>query len=126
MNSSRQTTIGIALILMLFFGWMLLHQPEPKPTTKPSAQHLTQAADSLAKAGTVPTIAPNLPYAPPSDVVKTDSTAPLVVKKIETPLVLAEVSSKGGTISSWVLKNYLTWDKKRLNLVDQATKGKSG
>lgn len=128
MNSSRQTTIGIVLILILFFGWMVFNQPKPKPAPKPSATQLNAASptDSLAKNGALPTIAPNMPIPPHSDVVKTDSLAPSIVKKIETPLLTAEISSKGGTISSWVLKKYLTWDKKPLNLIDQSAKGKSG
>ncbi|HEY6171426.1 MAG TPA: membrane protein insertase YidC, partial [Candidatus Kapabacteria bacterium] len=125
MNSSRTTTIGIFLILLVFFGWMMFNQPEPQPP-KPAAKQTTASADS-AKSSTTPsaaTIAP--PAAVTSAVIKTDSAIAETLKKIETPLVSGTISSKGGTISSWVMKNYLTWDKKPLNLVDQSANGKHG
>jgi YidC/Oxa1 family membrane protein insertase len=116
MNSSRSTTIAIFLILLIFFGWMIFNQP--KPTPKP-AQKATPAQDTQASA-------PKAPIAPViiehSQAVKADSSVPLTAKQIETPLVSAEISSKGGSISRWVLKHYLTWDKKPLDLIDQSTR----
>ncbi len=130
MNSSRQTTIGIVLILILFFGWMIFNQPKSKPKSASTTPTPAAMQDSLAKTGVAPTAAatPTVAQIAPvgSSVVKADSAAPLVIKKIETPLVNAEISSKGGSISSWILKNFKTWDKKPLNLVDQSANGKAG
>ncbi len=123
MNSSRTTTIGIFLILLVFFGWMMFNQPEPQPP-KPAAKQ-TAATDST-KPATTPSATTIAPAPAASAVVKADSAIAEASKKIETPLVTGTISSKGGTISSWVMKNYLTWDKKPLDLVDQSANGKHG
>ncbi len=123
MNSSRTTTIGIFLILLVFFGWMMFNQPEPQPP-KPAAKQ-TAATDSTKPAAT-PSATTIAPAPAASAVIKADSAIAEASKKIETPLVTGTISSKGGTISSWVMKNYLTWDKKPLDLVDQSANGKHG
>lgn len=121
MNSSRTTTIGIFLILLVFFGWMIFNQPAP--TTKPAAK--PAAADTNKQTAPTAATAP-APTSIGSAVVKADSAVPETSKKIETPLVTGTISSKGGSISSWVMKNYLTWDKKPLDLIDQSLTGKHG
>src|SRR5688572_24649470 len=126
MNSSRTTTIGIFLILLVFFGWMMFNQPAPQPP-KPAAKPTAATADSAKPAATssTATIAPaSVP--PTSAVIKADSAIAETSRKIETPLVTGTISSKGGTISSWVMEHYLTWDKKPLDLVDQSAGGKHG
>lgn len=119
MNSSRTTTLGIFLIILIFFGWMMFNQPAPKPASKPVAADSAKPAAPSAAAVPAPT-------AIGSAVVKADSAVPETSKKIETPLVTGTISSKGGNISSWVMKNYLTWDKKPLDLIDQSASGKHG
>jgi YidC/Oxa1 family membrane protein insertase len=124
MNSSRTTTIGIFLILLVFFGWMIFNQPAPQPP-KPAAKHTATSTDST-KPATTPTPATIAPAPATSAVIKADSAVTETSRKIETPLLTGTISSKGGTISSWVMKHYLTWDKKPLDLVDQTTNGKHG
>jgi YidC/Oxa1 family membrane protein insertase len=115
--NNRSTTIGLALIFIIFFGWLILNQPkkQPPPPAKPVAADTTQAQ-----------AAPAPKAVETSTFFKPDSALPAIDKKIETPLVSATVSSHGGTISSWVLKQYKTWDQKPLDLVDQSITGKHG
>jgi len=124
MNSSRTTTIGIFLILLVFFGWMMFNQPKPQPP-KPAAKPAATATDS-AKPAETPSATTVAPAPATSAVIKADSAIAETSKKIETPLVTGTISSKGGTISSWVMQHYLTWDKKPLDLVDQSANGKHG
>jgi YidC/Oxa1 family membrane protein insertase len=42
---------------------------------------------------------------------------------IETDKYYIELSSRGGTITSWVLKNYFTWDKHPVDLLSQNSTG---
>jgi YidC/Oxa1 family membrane protein insertase len=42
---------------------------------------------------------------------------------IETDQYQIELSSTGGTITSWILKNYLTWDRHPVDLLTQNTTG---
>lgn len=122
MNSSRSTTIAIALILLVFFGWLILNQPKQKPQApKPPPT----AVDSSTIQAASPAIAQARPVEH-STVFPVDSSSVNQTIRIETPLVSASISGKGGNISSWILKNYKTFDKKPLELVDQSPEGRSG
>jgi YidC/Oxa1 family membrane protein insertase len=134
MNSNKTTPIGIALILLIFFGWVYLNQPkEPlKQNSAASADssHVSQAApvtDSAKPAADTagvtgaPAAASATPDSTTSNSFGSLSTTaqPEVTKVIVTPLFTATLSSKGAMISSFILKNYVTWDNKPLDLVNQ-------
>jgi YidC/Oxa1 family membrane protein insertase len=122
MNSSRSTTIAIALIVIIVFGWMILNQPKTKPQApKPVAMAMDSAKIEAASPSVAPAKTPEH-----SAVFPIDSSTVNQNIQVETPLVSAVISSKGGNISSWILKNYKTFDKKPLQLVDQSSEGKSG
>ncbi len=126
MNSSRSTTIAIALMVLLFFGWLILNQPKPNPNApkKPAPA----AVDTSAKTQEMATIAAAQGTKPAdrSAVFPIDTGATSQSVQVETPLVKAVISGKGGNISSWILKDYKTFDKKPLELVDQSREGKTG
>lgn len=117
MNSSRTTTIGIMLILLVFFGWMIMNQPK-KPPQQPKPAVTQQATPQAGPAATAATLTP-APTESHSTLFPTDSGTVVSSQKVETPLVSAVISSHGGNIVSWVLKNYKTWEHKPLELVDQ-------
>ena len=123
MNSSRSTTLAIALILLIFFGWFILNQPKPKPQAPKPAP--TAADSAKIQTASAPVAATPKP-AERSTVFPVDSTVQSTNIHIETPLVSAVLSGKGGNISSWILKNYKTHDKKPLELIDQSFDGKTG
>jgi YidC/Oxa1 family membrane protein insertase len=115
MNSSRTTTIGIVLILLIFFGWMIFNQPkpQPKPAAKPAAVDTAVAKRDTIAPASVPSV---------SAIVKVDTLIPEVTKKVTSPIIDAVISSKGGTLKQWICKHYLTWDKQPLDLVNQSAK----
>ncbi|MBS1904493.1 MAG: membrane protein insertase YidC [Bacteroidetes bacterium] len=116
MNSSRTTTIGIMLILLVFFGWMIFNQPKrPPQPAKPAVTQQTPA--QTAPAAATMAAAPSGSH---STLFPVDSGTTAASKHVETPLVSAVISSHGGNIVSWVLKNYKTWEHKPLELVDQS------
>ncbi|MFI5263215.1 MAG: membrane protein insertase YidC [Candidatus Kapaibacterium sp.] len=123
MNSSRSTTIAIALILLIFFGWLILNQPKPKPQAPKPAP---TAIDSAKIQAAAPAIIQEKPAEHSMLFTPDTSLAPAQNLHIETPLVSATLSEKGGNISSWVLKNYKTFDKRPLELIDQSAEGKTG
>ncbi len=121
MDSSKTTTIGIVLIIVVFIGWMIWMNveqaklPKPAPVATADTTHVvaptptpTQAvaqaglSDSSARSGAFPD----------------SNSAPISIKTIETPYFTAQVSSKGAAISSFILKRYKTWDKKPVELVN--------
>ncbi len=116
MNSSRTTMMGIGLILVVLFGWMIWNQPKrvPPPPPKPAAP----AAVDTAKHTATPAQAP---AELSSTVFQADSSSAPSSKFVETPLVSAVVSSHGGNVVSWVLKQYKTFQHTPLELVDHNT-----
>jgi YidC/Oxa1 family membrane protein insertase len=125
MNSSRSTTIAIVLILIIVFGWLIMNQPKQKPQSQKTAPVPAAVPDSAKIQAASPNITPE--KAPDrSSLFHSDSTALNQTVRFETPLAMATISSHGGNISSWVLKNYKTFDKKPLELIDQSREGKSG
>ncbi|MEI8134235.1 MAG: membrane protein insertase YidC [bacterium] len=125
MNSSRTTTIGIALIIAIVFGWLILNQPKQKPQPPKTAPVATQT-DTAKAAATAPMATTIDRVGSTSGLFKPDSTVVNHFVQIETPLAAGVVSSHGGNISSWVLKSYKTFQKMPLELIDQSQSGKSG
>ena len=122
MDSKNSTTIGFVLIgLVLVIWFTLMSKQETKlPPVKPA---ITDTSHAQAPAPQTPPIAaqPENPAGQPrpvSTVFLSDSTTPKVTKTIETPLFTATITSDGASISSFILKQYKTWDKKPLELVN--------
>jgi len=126
MESTRTTTIGIGLIMAIFFGWFLLNQPKKQPTPPKPVAADTSLASKTQSVDTMQQKTANVQGAVGADstrssiVFTTPATIPTAEAHIETPLFTAIVSARGGTISSWMLKLYQTWDKKSVQLVNQA------
>lgn len=128
MNSNKQTIIGVVLIFAIFAGWLYYmnsqqaklakNQPK-KPVAADTAVQASTSADTTN--GTNAPIASNA-------VRKSDSsqasgafpvsTAPETFQRVETPLFTAKISSHGGAISSFILKEFKTYDQKPLDLVN--------
>lgn len=121
MNSTRTTTIGIAMIALVFFSWMIFSQPKrvPPPAKAVVTDSFIPKTDSTGPA------TPAKPAAPQemrSALFPSDTTTAASSKFIETPLVSAVISSHGGNIISWVLKNYKTFQRTPLELIDKTVK----
>ncbi len=103
----RNQAIGLtlmALVLLIYFVWFA-PQPEPLPP----------AADSLSLQQTPAAPAAEEPQASP--VQDTLQVTPEIIN-IETPDLKIAFSTKGGTISRLELKNFKTYNRKPLVLVD--------
>jgi YidC/Oxa1 family membrane protein insertase len=126
MDSSRSTTIGITLIMLIFLGWFLLNQPKSRPPAKVVTTGDTAKSGAAARnadASTPPSGAQSAApvSAPASSSVFLPTQEPSVERAhVSTPLFDAEISTKGGAISSWILKSYKRWDKGPLELVNLA------
>jgi YidC/Oxa1 family membrane protein insertase len=125
MDSSKTTTIGIVLIIVVFIGWMIWMNaeqaklPKPAPIATAETTHVTEPPP------------PTLPGTPVIGSAAKDSSArsgifavrdssPVAIKTIETPYFTAQINSNGAAISSFVLKRYKTWDQKPVELVNHA------
>lgn len=120
-SSNRTTTLGIVLIMALFFGWLIMTQPKRVPTTL-KKDTTTAATFDSSKIETPVAIATDSAGAQPDSNRALFSAAPntpLTFKRIETPIFIAEISSKGANLRHFILKNYKTWNKQPLDLVNQ-------
>ncbi len=122
----RQATFGFVLIFVLLMVWMYMNNPKPQPAEQKNQQVQQKA--------------------PPKDTTKQEATRPTEVKPASTPnpfgeffsarssgidrfvtiqtdLYTAVISSKGGLITRWELKNFKTWDGHPVQLVDEEKRG---
>ena len=124
MDSTKTTTIGIILIFVVFIGWLIMmneQQAKPPKSVQPaSPAETTRVATpppSLPEAAQTETPAPR-DTADQSKVFEARTTASVVTKTIETPLFTAQISSNGAAITSFQLKQYKTWEKTPVQLVN--------
>ncbi|MFI5202100.1 MAG: membrane protein insertase YidC, partial [Candidatus Kapaibacterium sp.] len=124
MDSSKTTTIGIILIFVVFIGWLIMMNNEqaklPKSAPSPAPAETTRVATPpppLPEAAQTETPAPR-DTAEQSKVFEAHTPAPPVTKTIETPLFAAQISSNGAAITSFLLKQYKTWEKTPVQLVN--------
>ncbi len=118
----RNTLIGFALIFIVVVGWTIWQQANYEPPPKKVATDTVQA-DALPPTTTEPQLTEKLESPELSETG--DSTEPQ--KKfgsffapfsqgaeqfitIENDLVFAQISTKGGALRYWRLKNYTKWD----------------
>src|SRR5882672_1088974 len=117
----RTTIIGFLLIGVVLMVWMYLNAPPPQPpsaprdststfqknpsgdssrTSPPPGYHVSASADTLGKL---------------FSHLKAGERKTIV---IETDNYRAEISTVGGAVQSWILKNYKTWDQQPVNLIN--------
>lgn len=122
----RQSIIGFVLIFMLLMLWMYTNSPKPKPVEQQAQQTQQGAAhkDSV-KPAEIKQAEPKLANKPNAFgeyfSARANGTGHIIT--IETDLYTAEISSKGGLITRWELRNYKTWDGHPVQLVDYEKKG---
>jgi YidC/Oxa1 family membrane protein insertase len=115
----RNATVGFVLIFMLLMLWMYMNSPQPEPA-KEQAQQSTVHKDSVKPVAPKPQ--------PPKEKAKQPNPfgeyfsgrakGVEQILTIQTDLYRAEISSKGGLIKVWELKQYKTWDGYPVQLVD--------
>ena len=120
----RQSILGFVLIFIVLVVWMWINNPPPKQGTAPPAK--SQVKQDTVKVLDQPP-PEKKPDSKPSDpygkFFAARATGTERFYKVETPTFRAEISSKGGRIKTWELKNYKTWDGKPVQLVDYESNG---
>jgi len=122
----RNATIGFVLIFMLLMVWMYMNSPKPSPVQEQGqTQQRALKKDTVKETEVKPspqketTNTPN----PFGEYFATRTSGVDKVIRIETDLYTAEISSKGGLIAKWELKQYKTWDGYPVQLVDYDKRG---
>lgn len=121
----RQATIGFVLIAVVLMFWMWFNTPPP-PTQKPGHTDTTHTATSAAHESAKTQIS-QPPQASSQTSVPSEgfgeffsgrATGREKILVINTDLYTAEITTKGGLIRKWELKNYRTWNHVPVQLVD--------
>lgn len=120
----KRTTFGFVLIMLVLMVWMWVQAPPPATQPVPRADSLQQAEiasqeslRTVAKQEPPPTVAPS-PGEAYGKYFAPHTTGTEKVVIVKTDLYTAEVTTKGGLIKKWDLRQYLTWDKQPVQLVD--------
>lgn len=126
----KQETLGFILIAAVLMAWMYFtspqrqHEAPSSTTTTETIKDSVPATSAKTNPGTqeikqLSTASP----APADSLGKYFSGTEIGSEKtftVETDHYIAEISTKGGTIKRWILKNYKTWDKHPVQLVNSA------
>jgi YidC/Oxa1 family membrane protein insertase len=120
----RQATIGFVLIFILLMGWMYLNSPKPQPAEQKARQSII-AKDTTRSVETKPVSVDvgkrgEDPY---GKFFSARSSGSEEIIRVETDLFVAEITSKGGLVKTWELKQYRTWDGRPVQLVDYDRRG---
>ena len=112
----RQQTIGFILITFILVIWMWWIGQNNTQQNQPKNDKIETVKKETPKTEEAP--APEILTESKSDLIKEVSVEEKIIT-IETDLYVAQISSKGGTIKKWQLKNYSIWNKKqKVELID--------
>ena len=120
----RQSTIGFVLIFVVLVIWMWLNAPvqRPKPVeqTAKSVQLKDTNKVNLQKPAEPKEKQEINPY---GKYFSGREKGTEKIISIETDFYSAEISTKGGMLKKWELKEFKTWDGYPVQLVDYAQNG---
>lgn len=121
----RQATIGFVLIAIVLMVWMWSNTPPPpKPKTASDTTLVAQGPDTVQRKEKAQT--PQAPSVEPTRALSADAgeffaartSGAEKILTVKSDLYTAEVTTKGGLIRRWELKNYNTWNQYPVQLVD--------
>lgn len=126
----KRSTLALVLMTLLIMAWMIYMSvnQRPEPTNHDAISKKGDTAQSIAKSDSAPTaqtpVDSNAQY---SDSLRYADKFGRYFSKfaqgseqrltIETDLFTARVTSKGLSLLRWELKNYMSWDKKPVQLI---------
>jgi YidC/Oxa1 family membrane protein insertase len=121
----RQSVIGFVLIAVIFIVWMFYMAPSPQdvpPVPPPTAVGKDSVPSAIEEVPSVATTDDTLSVSDTQKQFGTWFAETAVGTKhsivVETDKYIAEISTLGGSISHWTLKEFKTWDGRPLQLID--------
>ncbi|MDD8019151.1 MAG: membrane protein insertase YidC, partial [Bacteroidota bacterium] len=124
----KQETIGFVLIAAVLMAWMYFSSPSRQPIQDKNVSPKEFVKDSAQRKTQAPVVAQEQkPVQSTESAAAKDSLGKYFAGKdvgaeqvftIETQNYIAELSTKGGVIKKWTLKNYKTWDQHPVQLVN--------
>ncbi len=123
----KQSIFGFVLIGIVLIVWMWIQAPPPQQPHQPAADTLAHTHVAPAETARVAATPGATPQRPTGVVAAPDSLGafftgrlkgPEKVLIIKTDLYTAEISTHGGLIRKWELRDYKSWDMNPVQLVD--------
>ena len=105
MSDQERTVIFIVLAMLIFFTWSHFFMPNAPPPQGPGQTAAPVAPAQGSATSQASTTTGNAAAAPSQIPVIQASQEKTIV--VESPLYRVELSSRGGVVHSWKLKNYL-------------------
>src|SRR5512140_1834622 len=122
----KQSVMGFVLIGLILIVWMWIQTPTVPPPRPVSADTSTAHAAPPIQRDTVPAAVVAAPQNPRGDTSAAalghffakaaNGTEKVLI--IKTDLYTAEITTRGGLLRKWELRQYLTWDKQPVQLVE--------
>ncbi len=126
----KQETLGFILIAGVLMAWMYMTSPQrqPQPVNTGESRDTAGFVASTTPGSTPPSRTPTVTEpaaAPRSDMYGkyfsgTEKGREMTFT-VETDDYIAELSTKGGAIKQWTLKNHKTWDNHPVQLVNDTS-----
>lgn len=121
----KKTIVAYVLIFLVLMGWLMYSSVHKNYEQQSAAKNQTQLNKTGNNSNKIDTVSNNNTQATKNVISKDSlesvdkygaSLAPFSkgneeIITIETDLVIAKFSSKGGVLKSWTLKNFKKWDK---------------
>jgi YidC/Oxa1 family membrane protein insertase len=115
----RQEIIGFVLIFVVLMIWMWMNTPQPQPAQRPPAsESIVDTPKASHKQLAEKTLTAAHREQETSEFFSSHQKGEEKVLIVETDQFIAEISTKGGMLRKWELKNYKTWDGFPVQLVD--------
>lgn len=115
----KNTTIGFVLIGVILMVWLYFNSTPPPEQPKKDPQTTQQSsADTKEKEKPKEVAKPKVELQEFKDSLFVSSNAPEKTIIVETDLAMIELTSKGGQIRKYYLKNYKTWYYKNFDEKD--------
>jgi YidC/Oxa1 family membrane protein insertase len=122
----RTTIIGFILIAAVLMLWIWLNSPqtpENRHSDKDTVSHRESIADTNSKQEKSIDVKPQEVTDSLGKFFSQQAKHREEIYVIHTKHVKAQITSKGGAIKSWELKEYKTWDGAPVNLVNENSQG---
>jgi YidC/Oxa1 family membrane protein insertase len=128
----KQATLGFVLIAIILMVWMWYNTPQPRPpqihtdTTGTVHTPTAKSPDSVRAEHSPPPAPAQTPLERFGEFFSPRAAGQEKLLTINTDLYSAEITTKGGLIRRWELKNYKTWNQYPVQLVDLTKGGEFG
>jgi len=121
----KRAIIFVVLSLAIIMGFQYLYAPQVPQEQAPQAPQAPHAIEDVREpepASPPPKVVftPAAPVSAPAEAQKTDPNAAESIIRVETDTFIAELSSRGGTVRSFFLKDFKDTDGQPLSILNDS------